>query len=77
MSLAVLPHIPAEWIILDLLMDASQQTLTVSELVEAIGSPAAVAEALDALRTAGLITRIGQYVSIVTTPTQTRQPQRK
>lgn len=45
----MLPHTPAEWIILDLLMDASEQTLTVSELVEAIGSPAAVAEAIDSL----------------------------
>lgn len=35
------------------------------ELVWVIGSPAAVAEALDALHTAGLVTRIGQYVVVV------------
>jgi hypothetical protein len=76
-SLAVLPHTPAEWIILDLLMDADEQGLSVSELVGVIGSPVAVAEALDALHAAGLITRIGQRVAVATTPTQTRQPQRK
>jgi DNA-binding transcriptional ArsR family regulator len=72
-SLAVLPHIPAEWIILDLLMDAEEQGLSVSELVQAIGSPAAVAEALDALYAAGLVSRVGQFVVVATTPIQTRQ----
>jgi hypothetical protein len=63
-SISVLPHAPVEWIVLDLLMEASQQTLAVSELVETVGSPAAVAEALDTLQTAGLIMRSNRYITI-------------
>ncbi len=61
-----------EWRILDLLLEASRQTLTVSQLVEAIGSPAAVAEALDSLRAAGLISRSGECVSLATGPPQSK-----
>lgn len=64
MSIAVLPHTPAEWVILDLLMEACGQALIVPELVDAIGSPVAVAEALDALHAAGLIVRSNRYVTI-------------
>jgi DNA-binding transcriptional ArsR family regulator len=49
-------------------MEASRQALTVSELVEAIGSPVAVAEALEALRIAGLVTRAGQCVTVASNP---------
>jgi hypothetical protein len=51
----MLPHITAEWTILDLLIEATEQTLTVPELVQAIGSPATTAEALDTLHAVGLI----------------------
>lgn len=66
--MAVLPHTTAEWVILDLLMDASEQTLAVAELVEAIGSPVAVAEAIDSLHAAGLVTRAGQLVTVASDP---------
>ena len=66
----MLPHTPAEWIILDLLMDASGQTLAVAELVEAIGSPVAVAEAIDSLHAAGLVTRAGQLVTVASDPSR-------
>jgi hypothetical protein len=52
----------AEWRILDLLLDADERTITISELVWAIGSPAATAEALDALNTTGFICRRGDLV---------------
>lgn len=66
----MLSHTPAEWIILDLLMDAGEQTLTVAELVEAIGSPAAVAEAIDSLHAAGLITRASPLVTVAGDPSR-------
>ena len=66
----MLPHTPAEWIILDLLMDASGKTLTVALLVEAIGSPAAVAEAIDSLHAAGLVTRAGWCVTVACDPSR-------
>jgi len=64
----MLPHTTAEWTILDLLIEATGQTLTVPELVQAIGSPATTAEALDALYDAGLIARVGQTVRIAPGP---------
>jgi DNA-binding transcriptional ArsR family regulator len=54
----------AEWVILDLLLERSKTTWSIGELVDSIGSPSAVAEALEALQTAGLIERSGAFVRI-------------
>jgi hypothetical protein len=52
-----------EWAILDLLLERPQ-SWEVGELVDAIGSPIAVAEALEALQAAGLIERTNAFVRI-------------
>ena len=52
-----------QWIILDLLL-ARPGPWGVGELVDVIGSPVAVAEALDALHAAGLIDRIDAFVKL-------------
>jgi DNA-binding HxlR family transcriptional regulator len=53
-----------EWIILDLLLEHSQTTWGIGELVDEIGSPSMVAEALEALQAAGLVERSGAFVRI-------------
>lgn len=53
-----------EWVILDLLLERSGRDWGVRELVDAIGSPIAVAEALEALQAAGLIERRDAFVRI-------------
>jgi predicted transcriptional regulator len=54
----------AEWIILDLLLERSEATLSTQELADTIGSMSAVAEALEALQAAGLVERSGARVRI-------------
>jgi DNA-binding transcriptional ArsR family regulator len=53
-----------EWVIFDLLLERSSRSWGVGELVDAIGSPIAVAEALEALQAAGLIERRDAFVRI-------------
>jgi len=57
----------AEWLILDLLLEHSHRSWGVGELVDEIGSPIAVAEALEALQVAGLIQRTDAFVRITAT----------
>ena|ERR1700685_4290387 len=52
------------WAVLDLLLEPRAEPWLVGELVEAIGRPIAVAEALEALQSAGLIKRHGEAVYI-------------
>ena len=52
-----------EWLILDLLLE-HRRSWGVGELVDAIGSPILIAEALDALQAAGLIERTDAFVRI-------------
>ncbi len=61
-----------EWRILDLLL-AADQPLLVAEVVAAIGSTAAVADALDTLHAAGLVERTGALVSVAQAPSR-RKP---
>jgi hypothetical protein len=58
-----------EWHVLDLLLDA-EQPLPIAKIVAAIGSPTAVADALDILRTTGLADRTGTVVSVRRAPAQ-------
>jgi hypothetical protein len=53
-----------QWIVLDLLLEQRTESWLVGELVEEVGSPAAVAEALEALQAAGLIERSGEAVAL-------------
>jgi predicted transcriptional regulator len=53
----------AAWRVLDLLL-ASKQPRPVAEIVTEIGSPVAVADALDTLGAAGLIERRGVRVYV-------------
>lgn len=53
-----------QWIILDLLLEPRTEPWLVGELVEEVGSPALVAEALEALQAAGLIECSGEAVRI-------------
>jgi hypothetical protein len=53
-----------EWLILDLLLEHSHRSWGVGELVDEIGSPIAVAEALEALQAVGLIERTGAFVRV-------------
>jgi hypothetical protein len=53
-----------EWLILDLLLEHSHRSWGVGELVDEIGSPIAIAEALEVLQAAGLIERTGAFVRI-------------
>jgi hypothetical protein len=53
-----------EWIILDLLLEHSHRSWGVEELVDVIGSPIAVAEALEALQATGLIERRDAFVRV-------------
>ncbi len=53
-----------EWLTLDLLLEHSHRSWGVGELVVEIGSPIAVAEALEALQVAGLIERTDAFVRI-------------
>jgi hypothetical protein len=53
-----------DWLILDLLLEGSHRSWGVGELVDEIGSPVLVAEALDTLQAAGLIERTGSFVRI-------------
>jgi hypothetical protein len=55
----------AQWVVLDLLLESRTEPWLVGELVEAIGSPIAVAEALEALQSSGLIKHHGEVVHIV------------
>ncbi len=59
------PATSVEWIILDLLLEHSHRSWGVGELVDAVGSPIAVAEALEALQAAGLIERRDAFVRIL------------
>jgi hypothetical protein len=52
-----------EWRVLDLLLDR-QELWGVGELVDRIGSPIAVAEALDALDATSLIERSGAFIRL-------------
>jgi len=54
----------AEWIILDLLLERGAEALSTRELVDVLGSASVVAEALEALQVAGLITRVGASVRL-------------
>lgn len=57
----------AEWIVLDLLLDADEQRpWSVAELTREIGRPIDVADAIDALHGAGLIHRTGEGFVFVT-----------
>jgi hypothetical protein len=60
-----IPAYPAEWVILELLLDASDQAPPISELVTAIGNTVAVADALDTLQTAGLIGQNGSLAFLL------------
>jgi hypothetical protein len=53
-----------EWLLLDLLLEHCHRSWGVGQLVNEIGSPIAVAEALEALQAAGLIERTGALVPI-------------
>jgi DNA-binding transcriptional ArsR family regulator len=53
-----------EWIILDLLLEHGKTTWGIGELVDEIGNPSVVAEALEALQAAGLVDRSGAFVRI-------------
>lgn len=53
-----------EWIILDLLLEHGKPTWGIGELIDEIGNPSAVAEALEALQAAGLVERSDAFVRI-------------
>ncbi len=53
----------AEWAVLDLLLD-HPRPWRVEELIDAIDSPVAVAEAVEALHATGIIERTGAFVRI-------------
>jgi DNA-binding IclR family transcriptional regulator len=53
----------AAWRVLDLLL-AGERPRPVAEIVTEIGSPVAVADALDTLRAAGLVGRTGALVFV-------------
>lgn len=57
------------WHILDLLL-ASERPRQLAEIVTEIGSPVAVADALDTLRAAGLVGRTGALVFVTTADRQ-------
>lgn len=59
----------AAWRVLDLLL-ASERPRQVAEIVTEIGSPVAVADALDTLRAAGLVGRTGALVFVTTADRQ-------
>jgi hypothetical protein len=61
------PSGSVEWLILDLLLEHSHRSWGVGELVDEIGSPIAVAEALEALQVAGLIENTDAFVRIAAT----------
>jgi hypothetical protein len=52
------------WRVLDLLL-ASEKPRPVAKIVTEIGSPVAVADALDTLRAAGLVGRTGALVFVI------------
>jgi len=54
----------AAWRVLDLLL-AGERPRPVAEIVTEIGSPVAVADALDTLRAAGLVGRTGALVFVI------------
>jgi predicted transcriptional regulator len=56
------PSTRIEWRLLDLLLERG--TLSVGELVDAIGSAAIVAEAIQALQAAGLVEQRGASVHL-------------
>jgi predicted transcriptional regulator len=53
----------AEWTVLDLLLEYPRPW-RVEELIDAIDSPVAVAEAVDTLHATGIIERTGAFVRI-------------
>jgi hypothetical protein len=53
-----------EWHVLDLLLEHRDRTWGIGELVDEIGSPIAVAEALQALQAAGLAESSSAFVFI-------------
>ena len=56
-----------EWLILDLLLERRHRRWGIGELVDAVGSPVLVAEALDALHAAGLIECTDAFVRLAET----------
>lgn len=60
----VYPDARVEWLILDLLLEHSHRSCGIGELVDAVGSPILVAEALDALQASGLLERTDAFVRI-------------
>ncbi len=54
----------SQWATLDLLLEQPAKLWGIGELVDALGSPATVAEALDALHAAGLIECTGEFVRL-------------
>jgi predicted transcriptional regulator len=57
----------AEWVVLDLLLDADEQRpWSVAELVREVGRPVNVADAIDALHGAGLVHRTSDDFVFVT-----------
>jgi DNA-binding MarR family transcriptional regulator len=53
-----------EWLILDLLLEHGKTTWGIGELVDEIGSPSAVAEAVETLQAAGLVERKDAFIRI-------------
>jgi DNA-binding HxlR family transcriptional regulator len=67
MGPALSTHTPDGWtegLILDLLLEPRREPWLVGELTRAIGRPVAVAEALEALQTAGLVERHGEAIAL-------------
>jgi hypothetical protein len=58
------PRGGVEWALLDLLLEEGDRTWGIGELVDEVGSPIAVAEALQALQAAGLIEHTGALIRI-------------
>jgi hypothetical protein len=58
------PVVSVEWIVLDLLLDDHHRGWSVGKLVDEIGSPVAVAEALDTLHAAGLIEHRDSFIRL-------------
>lgn len=64
---------PAEWAVLDLLLEReADDPHTVGEIAAEVGSVALTADALDTLETTGLIRRCGRLVRL-TPPSQSRK----
>jgi len=60
------PRTRVEWQVLDLLLEHG--SLRIGQFVELVGSAAIVAEAIEALQAAGLVTRTGVLVRLAGAP---------